>query len=116
MNEKMYVALKVVEHPALIFEATEVAWPSADMKPGVTQEWPVRGGLTIAGTRRDVSLVGRVTKQPDGAFAIEVAAALRLTDFAIKPPTFMAVVRTGDDVNVQVRWVVRPSPIPLAVR
>lgn len=116
LNEKMHAALKAETHPTILFEASEVAWPSGAPAAGAAQEWPVHGWLTLAGTRRELPLSCHVTQQPDGQLSIVTTVDLKLTDFGIKPPTFMGVVRTGDAVNVQIRWVLRPPADPVAAR
>jgi polyisoprenoid-binding protein YceI len=114
LNEKMYAALNAERHPNIVFEARNSAWPSVSVAAGVPYDWPVHGWLTIAGARREAPLACRVTKQVDGQLAIEASVNLLLTDFDIKPPAFMGVVRTGNAVTVQVRWVLRPTAAAVA--
>ena len=35
----------------------------------------------------------------------ETEVSLQMTDYGIKPPTFMGMIRTGDEVVVRIRWL-----------
>jgi polyisoprenoid-binding protein YceI len=115
LNDKMYGALHATKYPTIAFEALDLRLPAEMPATGAVQEWPVRGKLTLAGTTREILVPCRVAVSDAGGLVIETELGLKMTDFAIKPPTFMGVVRTGDAVTVQVRWTLRPmAPTPKA--
>lgn len=113
LNEKMYAALKADAHPTIVFEALEARFP--DSVSGVF-EVLVRGRLTIAGGSRELTVVCRAATLDDGKRVLEAEVPLMMSAFGIKPPTFMGMIRTGDEVKVRVRWVLRPRPDSVARR
>ncbi len=109
LNSRMYAALKTEAYPQIKFEATGVDRPAGPVEPGVAQTWSVRGRLILSGGTRELTLVTRATLQPDGRLLLETETPLKMTDFGIKPPTFMGMVRTGDAVTVKIRWLLNRS-------
>jgi len=110
LNEKMYAALKTSVHPEITFVLSERRIGATEAAPSnEPQIWNVRGQLTIAGISREVNLACRATPVDGGGFALETDTALKMTDFGIKPPGFMGVVRTGDVVKISLRWELRPQ-------
>ena len=109
LNSRMYAALKSEAYPQIKFEALAVDRPADPMVPGVAQTWSVRGSLILSGATRELTLVTRTTLRPDGTLLLEMETPLKMTDFGIKPPTFMGMVRTGDPVTIKIRWLLNRS-------
>ncbi len=94
MDNKAYDALKADKNPTISFSATSLA-----VGKGTTT-----GRLTIAGVTKNVSFPVTVTKKGE-VYEISGVAKLRMSDFGMKPPTFMGAVKTGNDVTVSVNIV-----------
>jgi polyisoprenoid-binding protein YceI len=109
LNSRMYAALKTDKYPQIRFEATAVERPTGPVVPGVPQTWSIHGRLILSGTTRELTLPARATFRPEGTLLLETETPLKMTDFGIKPPTFMGMVRTGDAVTVKIRWLLNRS-------
>ncbi len=108
LNDRMYAALKAVDHPAIEFNVTSLKLPT-EARASEPPTWPVKGRLTIAGGTSERIVTSRVLESGAGSLVLETEVVLKMTEFGIKPPTFMGMVRTGDEVTVRVRWTLRPE-------
>lgn len=118
LNERMYKALRADAHPDIVFELTsfEGVVPVLPLA-SEPEAWTVRGVLQVSGGRREIVLTPRVAPAGDGRLELTAETRLKMTDFGVKPPTFMGMVRTGNEVTVTLRWVVQASaPAPVAMR
>lgn len=105
MDKLMAEALKAKAHPAIRFEMTEATPKQAGATSFVLA---TKGKLTIAGVTRDIALDVQGARTADGDYTLTGTAPIRMTNFGIKPPTAMLnTIRTGDDVKVTFRWVVK---------
>jgi hypothetical protein len=104
LNGRMYNALKVDNWPEISFEALEGSYPAAPAT-GLSQIWTIRGRLTVCGQSRELVLKPIVTLEPDGRLLLVTKTTLKMTDYGVKPPTFMGMVRTGDTVTIELRWL-----------
>ncbi len=61
-----------------------------------------QGNLTIAGTTRDIDMDVHLTVAPDGTITCRGTYALKMTDYAVKPPTFLlGVMKCGDELTLE---------------
>lgn len=106
MNGHMRKALKVEEHAQIAFRMTsyELARSSDTLVATID------GTLTLGGTEKPIQLVGLATSTPDNALRISGTYSLRMTDFALKPPTLMFgrikvhdLVKVGFDIILKDR-------------
>lgn len=99
MDRLMQRTLRASMNPSITFRSTDVT--AADSAGA----WLVTGDLTIAGATRSVSVPVSREDTPDGA-TWTGAAAIRMTDFDMQPPTAMfGALHTGDEVTVRFRLV-----------
>lgn len=112
LNERMYAALKADAHPTISFEALELQLPG-DL--AALSEVSVRGRLKIAGGTRELAIACRVSMPSPGQLLLDAETPLKMSDFGIKPPTFMGMIRTGDVVHVRVRWQLRPVTVSAVI-
>lgn len=101
LDERMHGALKVNLFPTISFEAVNPPAFAERMSSGAFG-WTVRGRLTLAGTTRDITVPCTVTIMDPHQLALETEIEIRMTDYGIKPPTFMGMIRTGDLVKVKI--------------
>ncbi len=104
LKSRMYTALKSDAHKQIVFDASSIELPAKPAASGAAEVWTVRGRLSLAGASREITLSPRVSLLADGSLQLEAEAPVKMTDFGIKPPTFMGMVRTGDDVTVKIVW------------
>ncbi|MGB3799791.1 MAG: YceI family protein [Lewinella sp.] len=61
-----------------------------------------KGKLTIAGTTRDVLMDVHLSVDQEGTVTCRGAYDLKMTDYGVKPPTFlMGVMKCGDDLTLE---------------
>jgi hypothetical protein len=99
MNQNLWKALRVHEHPAIEFRMTD-ARLTADSAGADRVAFAVSGELSVAGTTKAIEfeVVG-----VDAGTGLRVTGAteLLMTDYGIKPPTAMlGVLRTGNRIVV----------------
>lgn len=86
MNEHMFNALLVKQHPTLHFRMSGYEVGAA--KDGVVP-LHIRGELTMAGATRPVDLRASATATPEGGVRVRGRYLLRMTDWGVRPPTLM---------------------------
>lgn len=98
MDNNIYSALKAKTYPKISFQMTKVnsiKGSSADFTASVT------GNLSIAGTTKLVDLNVTGKKKSNGDLVFNGSKKIKMTDFNVKPPSFMfGAMKTGDDVTV----------------
>ena len=99
LDKNMWKALKSGQFKEIRFRADsfEVRAPAA---PGAIFGLALRGALTVAGVTRPIALDADGFAVPGGV-RIAGSIALRMTDYAVKPPTLMlGAIKTADQVVV----------------
>ncbi len=107
MNNKIYDALDIKNHPAITFTLREVL--SLAENPG-TARVSSRGVLTIAGVSRLITLntTGRVL--PNGDLEFSGTQKVNMSDHRVSPPTAMlGALRTGDEVTLNYKVVLQAN-------
>lgn len=103
LDKNMRKALRAGEHPEITFHlepGTATATAAGDRVRVRT-----KGTLTVAGQARPVELDVEAAATPEGV-VVTGAEPLLMTDFGIKPPTFMlGAMKTDDKVTVHFRLV-----------
>ena len=98
MDNNIYSALKAKSHPKISFQMTKVnsvKGNNTDFTASVT------GNLSIAGTTKLVDLTVTGKKKTNGDLVFNGSKKIKMTDFNVKPPSFMfGAMKTGDDVTV----------------
>jgi polyisoprenoid-binding protein YceI len=100
MNEHMFNALLVRQHPTIHFQMSgyEVGTPRNDGQVPLR----IRGQLTMAGTTRPVELWASATLTEDGDLRVWGRYPLRMTDWGVRPPTLMlGSLKVGDAVVIR---------------
>lgn len=105
MDSRAYTALKAKQFNNIVFELT-----SATLTPGQKDQFQVKsmGNLSIAGVSKPVAMDAACLIDADGAIACSGSAKLKMTDYQIKPPTFMlGALKTGNDLTINFKLVVK---------
>ena len=105
MDSRAYTALKAKQFNTIVFELT-----SATLKSGQKDQFQVKsmGNLSIAGISKPVAMDAACLIDADGAITCSGSAKLKMTDYQIKPPTFMlGALKTGNDLTIDFKLVVK---------
>jgi polyisoprenoid-binding protein YceI len=104
MNDHMYRALKVDEHPEIIFRLTAYELAS---KAGA-KEVSVWGDLTLGGKRQAIYFKANATEGAGGALRLVGSHEVRMTEFDLRPPTLMlGTMRVNERVKVNFDLMLR---------
>ena len=98
MDSRAYKALKATNFPNITFVLT-----SAIIVPTATDPFRIKstGDLSIAGVTNPVSMDVGCTVNPDRTIVCSGSEKLKMTDFKIKPPSFMlGTLKTGNDLTI----------------
>ena len=101
MNNVMYEALKQPEHPKIEYKLLELTPKGA--------QFDAKGALTVAGVTRTNTMPVTMQRVDKTKLKVTGTAALKMTDFGIKPPV-LAIVTTGDDVKITFEWLTAQKP------
>ncbi len=107
MDSVMQQAMNEEKHPRITFSLTELTLKEA--KAGEPMKFEAKGDLTVAGTKKNVTM--DVTIAPmDGGKKLKITgvAPLKMTQFGIQPPApkaALGLIKTGDDVKIVFEWV-----------
>jgi polyisoprenoid-binding protein YceI len=105
MDSRAYTALKAKTYTDIAFVLT-----SATIVPGQKDHFLIRGtgNLSIAGVTNPVSMDVNCQVSPDGIITCIGSEKLKMTDYQIKPPTFMlGALKTGNDLTINFTVVVK---------
>jgi polyisoprenoid-binding protein YceI len=98
MDSRAYTALKADK-----FSTMALVLTSATIVPGQNNHFQVKGigNLSIAGATKPVSIDAACVVNADGTIACSGSEQLKMSDYQIKPPSFMlGALRTGDDLTI----------------
>ena len=105
MDSKAYDAMKAKTQGNIAFAAS-----SSKIIPGGNDQFTVNSGgnLTIAGVTKAVALSAACTVKADGTITCAGTYGLRMSDYQIKPPTYMlGALRTGNKLTIDFSMTVR---------
>lgn len=105
LDKNLWKALKADEHPDILFHMTHYA-VSESTTPAVFLI-KANGTLTIAGKTNAIEL-DSILSGPQNA-RIDGSEELLMSDYGIKPPSFMGAIRAHDRVVVNYHLVLSPS-------
>jgi len=105
MDSKAYTALKAKDGGNIVFAST-----SSIILPGTVGQFKVRskGNLTIAGITNPVVMDATCQVVPGGTINCTGTEKLKMSDYGIKPPTYMlGALKTGDALTIDFTLVVK---------
>jgi|GEM_PF-1826573 len=102
LDRNMYKALKAEQHPEIVFHLRSyTVWSSTS---DTSFFLVAQGELSIAGQTKPIELQTNVTSKKSlatgGLVQIEGNKELLMTDYGIKPPSFMGAIKTHDQVVI----------------
>ena len=99
MDTRAYSTLKADKHEKIVFNMS-----SAVITPQANNQYLVKatGNLTISGVTKPVTLVANGVVNADKTITITGAQKIKMSEFGVKPPTFMlGALKVGDQVTVE---------------
>ncbi|HTM93666.1 MAG TPA: YceI family protein [Flavisolibacter sp.] len=98
MNTRAYDALKAEKYPNISFKLLS-ATPTSNSANKST--FKVVGELTISGTTKQIEMTANATKNADGSVIITGTESLKMTQFGIKPPSYMfGALKVTDNLTI----------------
>ena len=105
MDSKAYDAMKAKTGGNIVFAAS-----SSTVTPGSGSQFSVKsnGSLTIAGVTKPVVLTAACAVKADGSISCTGTDKLLMSDYQIKPPTYMmGALKTGNALTIDFTMVVK---------
>lgn len=106
MNNKTYSALKVNNHPSILFAIISPlqSIPASTGGENIT----VSGNLTIAGVTHQITIHAKVVATPGGNVDIDGSQPIRMSDYNIDPPTALfGMLKVSDEVTIHFKMEFR---------
>ena len=98
MDSRAYTAMKADKFATITYTQA-----SATILPGQNGQFQIRstGNLTIAGVTQSVVVTANCHANLDGSIACSGSQQIKMTDYQIKPPSFMlGALKTGDALTI----------------
>jgi hypothetical protein len=98
MDSRAYTAMKADKFATITY-----AQESAVILPGQNGQFQIKstGNLTIAGVTQSVVVTAGCHANPDGSITCSGSQPIKMTDYQLKPPTFMlGALKTGDALTI----------------
>jgi YceI-like domain len=105
MDSKAYDAMKAKDGGNIVFTAS-----ASTITPGTGDQFNVtsHGNLTIATVIKPIVLTAACQVKPDGSVTCTGTNKLKMSDYGIKPPTYMlGAMKTGDALTIDFTMVVK---------
>ena len=105
MDENIQKALKADKNPEIVYTLTSIEALAGETKDAFTLR--AAGTLSLAGAENSVSVDIAATRQADGTIKATGTLPVKMTAFAVKPPTAMlGAIKCGDEVKIKFDLVV----------
>jgi polyisoprenoid-binding protein YceI len=108
LDKNLVKALKGATFPSIQFRLTDkhllVGLPS-----NAASKLTSTGLLTIAGTENEVKIESQIESIPEG-IRIFGTKQLLMTDYGVKPPTIMGMIKTKNEVTIHFDMILAPQP------
>jgi hypothetical protein len=98
MDSRAYTAMKADKFATITFSSS-----SSVIVPGQKGQFQIKstGNLKIAGVEQPVTLVAACQVNADGLIVCNGSQQIKMTDYQIKPPSFMlGALKTGDALTI----------------
>ncbi|WP_183578084.1 YceI family protein [Mucilaginibacter sp. X5P1] len=107
LNKNAYKALKAKDYKDIDYKLiSAIITPEKDNKYLVK----THGNLTIAGVTKEVIMNVECVVNPDATITCIGSERLNMTDYAVKPPTFMlGAMKTGDAITLNFTLVYKKT-------
>jgi hypothetical protein len=114
MDAIMHEKLLAEEHPNIRYTLKTIRLKEKASAEAAT--FDTTGVLTVGGVDKEVALPLKARSLDDASIEFSTKAEFKMSDFDIEPPIALAgTIRTGDDITVNVTWIVSPKAVGEAV-
>jgi hypothetical protein len=103
MDSRAYDALKADKFSTITFKLLTAAPTSTDNNKS---QFKVTGELTICGVTKEIEMTANSTKNADGSVIITGQQKIKMTQFNVRPPSFMFGALKVTD-NLTIDYIVR---------
>jgi polyisoprenoid-binding protein YceI len=106
MNNIMWEAMKMKDHPNIEYKLIELT-PKSGGAQGGSAQFDAKGTLKVAGVTRTNTMPVTIEKLADNKAKATGTTTVKMTDFGIKPPAptvGLGFIKTGDDVKIAFEW------------
>jgi polyisoprenoid-binding protein YceI len=104
MNKKTYEAFNSDKNPRVIFKMTEVKSFSINTDKSI--DVTIAGNLTMAGVTKPVTVTAAGKPSGTNSYTFTGSLPLKFTDFGMKPPVAMFIMKVKDDISLSFSIVV----------
>jgi len=105
LDNNMYGALKVEDHPTITYQMTRDSIISVS-KDSITVR--TTGKLAVAGKEKVIDMLVTILKNPDSTLSIKGSKELLMTEFNIEPPSMMfGLLKTDNKVVIHFALLVK---------
>jgi YceI-like domain len=105
MDSRAYTAMKADKFATITYVSA-----SSVILPGQNGQFQIRstGNLTIAGITQSVVVTVSCHANPDGSIVCSGSQQIKMTDYQIKPPSFMlGALKTGDALTINFSLILK---------
>jgi hypothetical protein len=105
MDSRAYTAMKAEKFATITFVSQ-----SAVIVPGQKNEFQIKstGTMTVAGVAQPVVLTAACQVNADGSIVCSGSTPLKMTDYQIKPPSFMlGALKTGNALTIDFSLILK---------
>jgi hypothetical protein len=109
MDDIMYGKLLEPANPRILYHLDELVLKEAPQGTNAAYVFDATGQLVVAGVTNKMSMPVEITPLGNKRVKITGHTAVKMTDFAIKPPApaiALGLIKTGDEVKLIFEWVV----------
>ncbi len=103
LDNNAYKALKTNQYKDIVYKLT-----SATVSPEKENRYIImtKGNLTVAGVTKQITMKILCVVNPDGTITCTGSDKLNMTDYHVKPPSFMlGAMKTGDEITLDFKLV-----------
>ena len=98
MDSRAYDAIKAEKYPTITFTLL-TATPESNQ--GNKSQFKVTGNLTICGVTKPIEMVASATTNTDGSVIITGSQNIKMTQFNVRPPSFMfGALKVTDNLTI----------------
>jgi polyisoprenoid-binding protein YceI len=113
MNNIMWEAMKMKDHPNIEYKLLELTPKSGGAQSGNLAQFEAKGQLTVSGVTRTNLMPVTIERIDDTKAKVTGTTGVKMTDFGIKPPAptvGLGFIKTDDDVKITVQWLTEQAP------
>jgi polyisoprenoid-binding protein YceI len=109
MDEVMQDHMNMKANPSIKYQLTSLTPKGEPKSPNGPAEYTSKGDLTVSGVKKTIEMPVTIERADGGKLRVKGSIPIKMTDHGIKPPAptlAMGLIKTGDDVKVDIDWVV----------